>query len=564
MRKLAIVLLLVLVVAHAENYVVVNSYDGRDVLSGIFYADVLGYPVKFMPSEGGDAATLASKIGYNHDILLIQSEELPITIFLKEELERRNNTVNMYTSSDGMETNLDLAVRSGTNKFIIVESAFSDGALSAIPYAKITGSYVVMAGPDNIDRVVDVVRTADEITVYGYVDSSVTDALEPFNPKVIGKGEDRYEDNVAIADKIMKDFNKRDVIMVEGTFIEEGMITGSIPIVFSGRIVPQVTYDFIKEKTKNDEISTIYLIGGTQITNAVKNMRSQIKNELGLTNSSFGIWMRFAQIVPGESGMMILDVFELPAYIPELEITEVVYNTANGNIMITVDNIGVGPAYYTNEVHILVDETEYKVFGNDEPVLIEYGDTAGIEYAFDPSEIEEGNITAVVIVKYGSSKYILEEYDDYVGSLIDISYADQSEVSAREARYDTSKEIIYLSLKNDKGDIAYVSPDITLVLDGEQTTLQGPNNEPINGNSLIVVEFPVKLSSEDLAANDEVTVHLKYGGRPGFLTKESTETLPLEKEGFDFLMILLILLVVLLVILAAYLIWKNMRKKGGK
>ncbi len=567
MRKLALVILLLFVISYAEDYVVVNSMDGRDVLSGIFYANAKGYPVKFMPYPNGDPETLAAKIGGGNDILLIQSDERPVSVFLQEALERRNNTVTVYTSSDGGETNLDLAVRSGVTRFIIVDSAYSDGALSAMPYAGLTGSYVVFSNRDNAGRVMDIVRNATSIILYGYIDSVVRNELMPLQPRTIGRGEDRYEDNVELAGKMMDEYNINRIIMTEGTFIEEGMVDARVPIVFSGRIVPSVTYNFVKERVRNDQLDTVYLIGGTQITSAVRNMRNEIKAELDAEgmNKTFGIWMRFAQVIPGQTGIITLDSFPLPAYIPRLEITDVVYNTVTGNLMITIDNLGDGPAYYITEVHIKVDDTEYSVFGNSQPLLIEKDDTIGIEYPLDLTGIEEGNITAVVIVKYGSSRYTLEEYDDYIGELIKINYVDRSNVTAREARYDTSKKLLYLSIKNNREDIAYVSPDVTLILDGEPTTIKGPYNEPVDGNSIVIVEFPIELSSEDLAANDEVTVHLKYGGRLGFLVKESTTVLPLEKEGFDILLLLLVLLIVLLILLAAYIYWKNTKskRKGG-
>jgi len=562
MRKLALFVLILCAISCAEDYVVINSLDGRDVLSGVFYANVKGYPVKFMGYPGGDAATLAVKIGENHDILLIESPDRPVSVFVETALEQRDNTVTVYESSDGKDTNLDLAVRSGATKFIVVESAFSDGALSAMPYAKITGAYVIMADKENIESVKEIVSNADEVIIYGYVDSAVREELEDLNPQIIGKGDDRYEDNIELSDKMMDEFGMKNIIMTEGTYIETGMVDAGLPLVFCGRIVPDPTYDFIKEKTQNDELDTVYLIGGTKITNAVRNMRSQIKAELG-TNQSFGIWLRFAQMMPGNTGMMTLDSFPLPAYIPRLEITELVYNTATGNVMLGIKNIGDGPAFYATEIHILVDDAEYKVLGDNDPVLIEKDDTVGLEYELDFNELEEGNVTAVAIVKYGSSKYSLEEYVDYVGNLTEIEYVDRSDVSAREARYDTSRKILYLSIKNSKEDVAYVSPDVTLILDGEPTKIKGPYNEPVDGNSIIVVEFPIELSGEELAANDEVTVHLKYGGRPGFLSKESTEVLPLQKEGFDLLLLLLILLIILLIILAIYLYMRH-RRKGGK
>jgi len=565
MRKLALFVLILFAISCAENYVVVNSMDGRDVLSGIFYANVKGYPVSFMGYPGSSEARLAVKVGEDRDILLIQSEKTPVSTFVRDALEINGNTIQLYNSVDGGETNLDLAVKSGAKKFIIVESAFSDGAFSAMPYAALSGSYVIFTNEENAGRVKEIVSDADEIIIYGYVDSAVKERLADLNSTIIGKGEDRYEDNTLMVGKTMEEYGIKSVIMTEGTFIEDGMINSRLPILFSGRVVPSVTYDFVKGKVKNDELNTVYLIGGTQITNAVRNMREQIKHELNAEgiNQSFGIWLRFAQLVPGETGMVVLDTFPLPAYIPRLEITEVVYNTATENVMITIENIGDGPAFYQTEVHILVNGEEYLVLGDEEPSLLEYKDIAGAQYGLDLSEIEEGNITVVAIVKYGSSKNALEEYDDYIGGLVEIEYVDHSNVSAKEVRYDSSRKTLYLSVKNNKEEIAYVSPDVTVVMDGEPTTIKGPYNEPVEGNSIIVVDFPVELSDEDLAANEEVTAHLKYGGRPGFLTKESSVVLPLQREGMNVLLILLIALIVLLILLAAYLFWKN-RKKSSK
>ncbi len=564
MRKTALFILFLMLVAHAEDYVVINSMDGRDVLSGIFYAKVKDYPVRFMPYPGGDADILAAKVGTGHDILLIQSEEQPVSAFVQQALERNNNTIELYTSPDGGTTNLDLAIKSGAKEFFIVDSAFADSALSVMPYANLKDAYIIFSGEYNVDSITDIVADADKVTIYGYVDSAVREALEEFNPETIGRGEDRYEDNVELAGMMMEEYDLNSIIMVEGNFVEEGMVDSQIPIVFSGRLVPTTTYNFVKQKVRNGELTTVYLIGGTQITNAVRNMREQIREEFKAegVDKDFGIWLRFAQIVPGQKGMSTLDTFPLPAYIPKLDISEVVYNTATGNIMVTVDNTGYGPAYYLSEVHILVNDVEYAVLGGAEVSLIEQGDTVGIEYPFDISEIEEGEITAVVIVKYGSGRNTLEEYDDYIGELLEVQYVDQSNVTAREARYDSSKEVLFVSLKNNREETAYASPEVTLLIDGSPTKIRGPYNEPIEGNSIVVAEFPISLSSEDIAANEEVTVNLKYGGRPGFLVKEGTFTLSLEKEGGIDLSLVLVILVVVLLLLVIYIALT--RKGKGK
>ena len=53
----------------------------------------------------------------------------------------------------------------------------------------------------------------------------------------------------------MKEFSLTTFTIVDGTSIEEAMATGDQPILLAGRIVPQGTYDFIKDageiQTKN-------------------------------------------------------------------------------------------------------------------------------------------------------------------------------------------------------------------------------------------------------------------------------------------------------------------------
>jgi hypothetical protein len=195
--QIAFILLALLVAAHAEDMVSINSMDGRDVLSGIFYANVKGLPVNFMPSQGGNADIFSAKAGSGHDILLIQSSSNPVSGFVESDLKAKNNSVEVYASGDGGATNLALAKRSGATRFIVVDSAYSDSALSVLPYAKLTKSYVLLANKDNAAQVRDLVA-GKPVTIFGLVDKAVSDALSPYNPQIIGKGEDKYEDNVEI------------------------------------------------------------------------------------------------------------------------------------------------------------------------------------------------------------------------------------------------------------------------------------------------------------------------------------------------------------------------------
>src|SRR5512136_1875742 len=100
MRKMAFIfLILILGLAYAENYVVVNAYDGSDVLSAIFYANVKGYPVNFMPSPNGNVMLTASKVGTGREMLLVQSSEMPVSGYLETALRNNVNTVDVLSSA---------------------------------------------------------------------------------------------------------------------------------------------------------------------------------------------------------------------------------------------------------------------------------------------------------------------------------------------------------------------------------------------------------------------------------------------------------------------------------
>ncbi len=556
MRKIFAIMLIFILAVSAEDYVVINSQDGRDVLSGIYYANVKQLPVKFMPSSGCPAGTFAIKTGVDHEIFLVQSSSIPVSGFLETELKSRNHTLEIYSTTDGEGTNLHLAERSGATRFVIVDSAYSDSALSVLPYAAKKGAYVILADKYNIESVEEIVENAEEITIYGLVDQEVKDALATYQPVTIGKGEDKYVDNVEIVKKTMDEYGDSQIIIADGSFVEEGMASGDFPILFSGRLVPTVTYNLMKDGARSGDLGTVLLIG-ENLMMPVYDAREKIERELEYEgiNESFGITVKFGQVIPSAgTSVMELDKFYLPSYYPELNISEMVYNKASDKLMITVDNTGEGSAYYIMDVHVYVDGSELTVFGISETKLIERGDKEGEEFDLDISSIEEGNVTATVVVKFGSAKASLDSYVSASGPLEEIVYADESNVSADYAHYDKADKVLSVTIRNNGEVDAYVKPEVLLMLGGEEATIRGTGTRELEPNSLFVEEFPVELTDEDLQANQNITVNLQYGARAGFLVKEGTFMLPLAMEEFPWLLILLLIVIAV----AAYLIKKRM------
>jgi archaellum component FlaF (FlaF/FlaG flagellin family) len=564
MRNITIfMLILLMTTAFAEDFVAVNSMDGRDVLSGVYYANALNIPMKFIPPDG-DSSIFAAKVGSGHDILLIQSN-VPVSSFVENDLKSKNNTLEVYESSDAALTNLDLAKKSGAKRFIIVDSAFSDGAISVIPYAALTDSYVILSNKNNAEDVASILEGAEKVTIYGYVDQAVKNALSVYNPEFIGKGEDKFDDNIEIVEKVMNKFSLTSAIIVDGSFLEESMTLGDKPILLTGRIMPATTYSFLKENVRSGKFTSALLLGNELVV-PVYDVREKMESEFeeeGL-NKSFGIIVKFAQVLPSEgTGVLVLDQFPMPSYQPAVEISDVFYNTQSKQVMVSIDNIGEGPAYYNLEVRVKVDGSDYKIFGEEETMLIERGEQVPISYGLDMSEISSGEVTALVIVKYGSSKNSLEEFTSSEGLLESIDYVDNSDVLVQSAKYDTEKGNLLVTIRNNGEQTAHVFSKVSLLFGGSLSNVSAADTRTIEPGSLIVEEFPLQLAEADVEANQNVTVFLDYGARPGFLVKQSAFVVDLAKdEGLPLLMIALVTLVVIVLLAAVYLV--GSRKAGKK
>ena len=527
-KAAAFFLLLLLSLSFAENFVAVNSLDGRDVLSGIFYAGVKGYPVRFMPSSGGNSEVFTAKVGSGHSILLIQSTN-PASGFVQSELKDSNNSVETYISSDGGQANLDLAVRSGATSFIVVDSAYSDSAISVLPYAYATHSYVLLADSSNIEQVKNIL-IGKKVTIYGQVDSSVRSALAQFSPTTIGTGADKYADNVELARMLINDYHQTRAVMTDGASVEDGMV-GTMPIILTGSIVPQVTYDFVEQEVKDGNLSGVLLIGGA-LVNPVYDMRQRISQDLAQQGISkaMSVLVKFAQAIPSsQSGTLALDIFQMPAYVPHLNITEVSYNTQTNSVMVGLEDTGDGALYYNIEVRVQSNGQDLQVFGQTDTQLIERGKSAGLQYPLNLSSIQEGSVSAIVVVKFGSSKNSLEQFQTYTGPLTQIAYTDTSNVSVQSARYEPDQKRILVSVKNNGADPAFVFTTLTLTAeDGTTTQVTSPSITQVAPNSISVQEFPLELSAAEVSLNKELVVSLNYGGRRGFLVKTANYTVPLE------------------------------------
>ncbi len=558
--------LLIASASFAEDYVVTNSMDGRDVLTGVFYAKATDSEFRFMP-RGGSPELFCMKVGTDHDILLIESSNFPISGYLKTKLESNGNNVEVLESEDPLKTNLDLAVRSDAERFIVVDPSYSDSALSVMPYAARSSSYVIFADKDNIDQVKEIVSGSEDLIIFGLVDDAVREELSVYNPEIIGEGSNRYEDNLLIVDKMMKEYNTKSVILDRGLFLETSMYSGNRPIVLTGRIVPEETRNYLKENFLSGELSGS-LVVDRELFIPMQDLGDELeeyyKNEKG-ESKGFGVLVKFGQATQATgSGVYPLDVFPLPAYVPSLEVRDAVYNSNSEKIEITVENTGEGSASYSNEFTISVDGNPLDTLIDEKIRHVESGEVLGSEYAVDLSGVEEGSVTVSVICRYGHYEESLDNFDFWEGNLTTITYQDHSNLTIKGGRYDKENDLLLLTVKNNGDKEAYFKNAITFILDGEKTKLKG-NVRSVDALSVAVDEIPLELSPEDIESNENITVDMSYGEREGYLKKEGKYAVELENEEFPILFaIILIPVLLLIIIIAAYIGWRILKKGWGQ
>lgn len=188
------------------------------------------------------------------------------------------------------------------------------------------------------------------------------------------------------------------------------------------------------------------------------------------------------------------------------------------------------------------------------------GERVNLQYAYDLSTVSQGNVSAVVNVKYGPSILSLDSQTTGQKLLATVGYTDNSNVSVQYATYDPSAKLVRITLKNNGADPAYVSTKLNFVADTGPVNITAEAVRQIAPGELIVEEFPLELSDTELATNANINVFISYGGRGGFLLKQAQYVVPLEKAAGSVLSLLLGIIVLFIIIVAVYL---YMRKLPG-
>ncbi|MEM4166043.1 MAG: hypothetical protein QW255_01635 [Candidatus Bilamarchaeaceae archaeon] len=522
--------------------VIVNSLDGRDVISATYYAALIGEKIVIAYPDS-DLQNVFSSVGVNENVFLVQSEKNPVFVGLADSLKQRENKVTLFVSKDPFETNLELAKKSGVKRLILIDPIYGYNAVSTLPYGKQNKMFLIFVSKDNLDKATETINSIkpNEVLIYGYVDKEIKDALSKnaIAYKEINNG-DKFDDNMEILNLYFsKNPSKKQVILADGNGIEDTIAGGDDPVLFIGQIVPISVYNYLKEKVAKDQI-TVGLVVDKDYFQTSYNLKQSINQDLG--QKKFTVLAKIGQSAGGQQGSpAAVPLFPLRGPISGLSIEKVEYNTAKKAIEVIYKNTGNAQEYVKSSIAIYVNGNKVSVVGDEEPFILDKGAVFGRVY---PIDIEEGGISVNITSFFGISKKNLDNgiigYFD-VGK---VDYVDNSQIEITSINVDKSSGDIVVVFTN-TGDIpAYFRADVLTQINNRSTKIEDNVVYSLKPNEGRAVKF-IGIGKD----SNKIIAGANYGSREAFLNKRVEKEYVESSTAFN--ETLLIGLVILLIIIVA-------------
>jgi hypothetical protein len=532
-----------------------------DVYSGLQYAALKGYPAKFMTSKQY-TILLPQIIPRKESIIVIESQNVPFTINLAGNLQRNGyNTETIYVSG-GRATNLALAKQVGATRFIVVDPAYGYNAISVIPYAVMTGAYVLLADAKNIDQVVSFLSSAqvDNLILYGQLDNNLVRALGRMNPEVVDTG-NRYTDNAEIIRRALAIAPSAQLLLTDGSIIEEELIRagalGEVTLLIGKDAVPDDVVEFIRRSN----FKTAVLVGN-HLTQSAKRLKDA---------TNIPVFVKFGQgITRGSEGEPVkaLDMFPLPVVDLEMVLKKAQYNTLTKSIEITYENRGVR-AFLKTSAGILADGERIMAVGDPELERIEPNETHGFQYPADLTEYiaNQQSLTVDLFTLYGESPRTLDHAITLTAPLEVVTAKDDCKLSLKSLQYNARTARFLLTIENDGKVDCHADIELReVIIDDVPTDVPYPGIVGIPSGDTATLEIKQRMSEVDLADNPEVRVRVQYGERQDFLLSLLEARLPVKRyEGIRISSTAVmagVIGVLLIIIIIMFFIMRRQRKGG--
>lgn len=508
------------------DQVVINSGDWIDVYTGICHANLHGMDSYFVTGQT-QGHTLARVMDPpTKAVTLIESDIIPIMPGYQDYLESEGFTISkVIKSAGGRKLALELGRESGTTRFIVIDDAYGYNAISVAPYSIVSTSWVIFADRENINEVNNFLRgrTVSGVTIVGQVDRSVSENLARYNPEIINEKNDRFRNNIAVVDRYLAVKPSNEVIITNGEFIEEEIMSGRTPVIFINRnSASDTTLDYVKESS---------FVGGTIIGNDLANAVKILKDQTGLV-----FFIKLGQGRGGtgggfSGGVEALDMFNLPKYEFDVTILSGNYNTMTNSVNIEYGNLGSMGAFGKGTVDLYADDKLLTTIGDTEPFFLSPETTTGRAYqtALDAAVMSGKTLRAHVFLEYGESSGSLTEAIETDILLGTTNFSDSSRLHIIRAVYNTQLEQFSVVLTNPGNTRCFASAEVELSIEGRPEFVSLGIPAEVTDETTLKGRF--RLTPADLAENPTVRVHVHYGEHENMRINSLTEEHALEVYG---------------------------------
>jgi len=554
MRTLIISFLLLLLFTQCFSLTVVNSLDGRDLVSGIYYSALKNDTIVFA-APGATPQSVYAQIGTGQKIQLIQSATHPAIVGMADSLTNAGNQVQIVQSDDPMKTNLDLAKSSGAKKFVVVDPVYGYNTVSVLAYAKQNGMYLIFMDKSNAQSAASLMKAqgATDILIYGFVDKEAKDAMNStgLTSREINNG-DKFDDNMQLADLYFaQNPSKKQIILSDGNAFDSTTAAGDNPVVLISPVIPTSVYQYIKDKVSKGQV-TVAMLVDQEYAQTAYNLKTSINTELG--SKALSVLVKIGEGAPGSGDLPQVALFPLPGPALGLNIDKVEYNTLTQELDVTYANTGNALEYVKPSMVVLVDGQQAGTVGDEQPFTVDKGQKTGRSY---PIKIENGEVSANITAYFGSSKKSFENGIQVLMNAGKVQFIDTSVLEIKEFTTDATTDDLFVTYANIGNVSAYFRAGAAIEMNGSATTIKDDNTYQLAPGAGRIVKFPgiAKTGSRINASAD-------YGAREAFLDKRVEKAYATKEAGIAGMYLYIagagvIILVVLFILL-------SMRKKGRK
>ena len=536
------ILLCILPSVTALDQVIINSQDWKDIYTGILYAQLTGKDVHFVAEKTQGLQLINEVIDKNNkEILLIESEN-PVAIGYQSHLENAGFTVEKYLSRDPYQTNLEFAQKAKEEKdirsFIILDAELGYNAVSVAPYAALNNYYVLFANAENSGQISDFVTEEGEFSLYGHLDRRVKEELQPLSTQIIDQGDD-YQDNLEIVFRFLEQQPTKQIIFTSGEVLEKSFFNKEFPVLLIGTDnIPEPTLDFLQDSS----VTTAVVVGYDLLSNAKK-----IKDATGIK-----VLLKYGQ--GRNSELYALDVFPLPKYEANIDISSIQYNTLSKKLEVIYKNTGnVHTQVQALSHRIMSDGNIVAEVGDEKPFLLNPDDALTIQYDADLLSYLDTEITVESTVVYGQSAASLTKLFIKKGILVEtVTVEDSSKISLEKTEYNKRAKRFEIAIRNQGQKYVYADLEIVDVsIDDEKITFgSAAQAVPPGKTTIFIVE--AALEEADFENNKLITVRARYGEREGILLKTLVREFELKFTESRYKPLLLLAVVIILAVMLKY------------